>query len=60
LIEKVVSQVEFEIEQVDCLLESYADLLERVQVGRAIVRGWGADEKRYATISGWFEWVIGG
>jgi hypothetical protein len=31
LVDKAISQVRFEIEQVDQLLETYADLLERVQ-----------------------------
>ena len=31
LIDKVISQIKFEIEQIDHLFESYADLLERVQ-----------------------------
>lgn len=32
LVDRAISQVRFEIEQVDQLLETYADLLERVQV----------------------------
>lgn len=32
--EKVTSQIEFEIEQIDTLLESYAALLERAQQGK--------------------------
>jgi hypothetical protein len=31
LVDKVISQVKFEVGQIDQLLESYADLLERVQ-----------------------------
>lgn len=31
MVEKVLSQVKFEIEQIDHLLKSYADLLERIQ-----------------------------
>ncbi len=33
MVEKVVSQVKFEIEQIDQLFELYADLLERAQKG---------------------------
>jgi len=33
LAEKIISQIKFEIEQIDRLFELYADLLEQVQKG---------------------------